>query len=396
VTTVRATIAVPGRFHAFDLARELEKRGAFHRLLTSLPRSRAQAFGVPKAKVRSFLSLLAVNRIVDRVCPALAPSVYYRTNAMFSRWAAMALDGTNVLHGFAGYSWHSLLWAKRNRVPAVIDRSSSHLVVQTELLQEEHGRLGLPFWRPPSECIDREQEEYAQADLVAVPSLFVKRSFQAHGFAEGKLLHAPFGTDLSGFSPGIKIEPNFRAIFAGHLSVRKGIHYLIRGFQLANIRGSELLLMGSATPETPHLVSNAGSNVRFMGHLAQAQLVQHYRQASVFVMPSLEEGLAVVQAQALATGLPLICTTNTGGEDLLRMSGEAISSHDGIVEFPAGYMVPIRDPEAIARCLRQLSEDADLLESKRAAAIKLREAGLDWSRYADAVLMGYRTLLERA
>ena len=58
-----------------------------------------------------------------------------------------------------------------------------------------------------------------------------------------------------------------------------------------------------------------------MGHLPPDALVEHYQQSHCFVMSSIEEGMAMVQMQALACGLPLICTTNTGGEDLLRLSG---------------------------------------------------------------------------
>ena len=63
----------------------------------------------------------------------------------------------------------------------------------------------------------------------------------------------------------------------------------------------------------------------------------------VLVLPSVEEGLALVQAQAMACGCPLISSTNTGGEDLFS---------DGV----EGFLVPIRSPEAIAERLQQLAD----------------------------------------
>jgi len=91
----------------------------------------------------------------------------------------------------------------------------------------------------------------------------------------------------------------------------------------------------------------------------------------------------------------LICTTNTGGEDLLRMSGvEPIKLDMGIEEYPAGYLVPVRNSEAIATCLKNLANDSQLLQAKREAALSIRNVstGLDWSSYAQRAIITYENL----
>jgi alpha-maltose-1-phosphate synthase len=91
----------------------------------------------------------------------------------------------------------------------------------------------------------------------------------------------------------------------------------------------------------------------------------------VMVLPSVEEGLALVQAQAMACGCPLISSTNTGGEDLFT---------DGV----EGFVVPIRSPEAIAARLQQLADDAALQQRMSEAALaRVHQIG-GWSQYGEA------------
>jgi glycosyltransferase involved in cell wall biosynthesis len=111
-------------------------------------------------------------------------------------------------------------------------------------------------------------------------------------------------------------------------------------------------------------------------------------------MASVQEGMAMVQIQALACGLPLICTTNTGGEDLLKIRNSKPEARaHGIIEFDAGYVVPIRSPEAIAWCLRELAERPGLWEAKRKYALELSIKDLSWKSYAHRAANNYKKLI---
>jgi glycosyltransferase involved in cell wall biosynthesis len=88
-------------------------------------------------------------------------------------------------------------------------------------------------------------------------------------------------------------------------------------------------------------------------------------------MPSLEEGFAMVQFQAMACGLPLICTTNTGGEDLITKDGEE------------GYVVPIRDVEALKEKILYLYENQDIAKEMGQKAKQKVENGFTWDNYGD-------------
>ena len=112
------------------------------------------------------------------------------------------------------------------------------------------------------------------------------------------------------------------------------------------------------------------------------------------MMASVEEGMAMVQMQAMACGLPLICTTNTGGEDLLRLGGRhGTKCWNGIQQFPAGFLIPIHSPKAIAYCLRRLVNEPELWKSMRQAALETAKQELDWSSYGRRAINHYAMLL---
>jgi glycosyltransferase involved in cell wall biosynthesis len=110
--------------------------------------------------------------------------------------------------------------------------------------------------------------------------------------------------------------------------------------------------------------------VEMIGSVPQAELAAMMSRSHALVLPSIEEGLALVQAQALACGCPVICSTNTGGEDLLS---------DGV----EGFIVPIRDPGAVAERMQRLADDPELQGRMRAAALERVRLIGGWREYGD-------------
>jgi glycosyltransferase involved in cell wall biosynthesis len=111
-------------------------------------------------------------------------------------------------------------------------------------------------------------------------------------------------------------------------------------------------------------------NVEFVGNLPQAELARCMSTSHLLVLPSLEEGLALVQAQAMACGCPVLASTNTGSEDLFT---------DGV----DGFIVPIRDVEALRDRMQQLADDSDLQRRMGELSLaRVRHMG-GWSQYGD-------------
>src|SRR6185436_9187314 len=92
----------------------------------------------------------------------------------------------------------------------------------------------------------------------------------------------------------------------------------------------------------------------------------------LLVLPSIVEGRALVQQEAMACGLPLLVTANAGGEDLIEPDR-------------TGWLVPIRSPEALASRIDWLADHRAALPAMREAA-RHKAAEISWSRYAKRVL----------
>src|SRR6185312_304315 len=111
-------------------------------------------------------------------------------------------------------------------------------------------------------------------------------------------------------------------------------------------------------------------NVEFIGVVKQDRLAELMSTSHLMVLPSLEEGLALVQGQALACGCPVLCSTNTGGEDLFTNGVE-------------GFIVPIRDVAALAEKMQQIADDPALQQRMSEAALaRVRDLG-GWHQYGD-------------
>jgi glycosyltransferase involved in cell wall biosynthesis len=372
---------VQGRFHGFDLARELHTEGLLHRLMASQPRSVVARWGVPADKVRSTLRYEVLRRAAARLgLAARVPGLDRLVYEGFDRAVARRLEPADVVVAWSGMARATLARAHALGARTVVERGSSHVACQRAILEEEHQRFGLPMPRLFDEYLfERELREYEEADAIAVPSEFASRSFVERGVPRRKLIEVPYGVDLTQFRPAPRTRPGFRAIYVGALTLRKGIPDLLEAARVASV---ELSIVGPQDEALAPLLRKYQGLYSYGGVVPQARLLDYYRDADAFVIASVEEGLAMVILQALACGLPVICTTNSGGSAVVT---------DGV----NGFVVPIRAPHAIAERLVWLRDDPprlDAMKAMKAAAVASVATGHSWRDYGRAVAQRYRDL----
>lgn len=380
------SISVFGRFRAFYLAHQLHKRGHLAQLITTYPRFEVVKYGVPSAKTVSLVWLELLNRVWHR-----APEMAHRRidlvpwlHDLFDAAASKRLDPESDLFvGWSGVSERALLTARAQGMVAVIERGSSHIEFQRDILIEEYDRYGLGLRPPHPEIVAKEVREYELADYISIPSAFVEKTFLAKGVPKAKLLRNGFGVDLSQFRQLPRRDQVYRVLFAGRLDLRKGVHYLLQAFSELRLPNAELWLLGNKLPEIEPFFSRYAGSFIYHGHIPQWKLHEYYSQCSVFAIASIEEGMAVVQLQAMACGLPLICTTNTGGEDVITDGRE-------------GFVVPIRDVEALKEKIMFLYENQDICREMGQAARLRVETGLTWDDYGRRVCQTYSRILREA
>ena len=164
------------------------------------------------------------------------------------------------------------------------------------------------------------------------------------------------------------------------MSIRKGIHYLLRAFAELNLPQAELLLVGPVSPEIEPFLHEYAGCYRYVAPQPQSRLSEFYGQSSVSVVMSLEEGMAMVIPQAMACGLPVICTANTGGEDIVR-------------ENVDGFIIPIRAVETLKERLFYLYQNPEKCREMGTSARERVACGFSWDDYGDRIFGKYRDII---
>jgi glycosyltransferase involved in cell wall biosynthesis len=378
---MRVCIGAGGRFHILDLARQMERFGYLTRIYTGYPRSRVDGLPLERVSTHPFLTLVshAVGRFGSR-------TVYDRANLAaivdFDRWMATSLEPCDILHTLSSFGTETQKAAKsRHGAFLVCDRGSSHISFQDEILREESEIWKQPYHPIDPRIVERELEEYEAADRIVVPSGFAAQSFLDKGLPADKVREAALGVDLGLFHPAAKEDRVFRVLFVGSLSLRKGIPYLLEAMGGLRLPNLELWLIGGIAKETRPFLAKHEGRFRHLGILPRSKLFRYYSQGAVLVLPSIEDGFGLVLAQAMACGLPVIATTNTGATSLFTEGKE-------------GFVVPIRDAEAIRDRILRLYRDPELQREMSTNALECVKHLGGWSRYGDRMKEIYQEGLD--
>ncbi|MDP3956655.1 MAG: glycosyltransferase, partial [bacterium] len=251
---MQVAISVPGRFHLFNLAGELLKKNYLSQLITSYPKFEVTKYGIPKDKINSILVKEVLLRGYQRL-PSFIQNLYnpqYFIHEIFDKLAERSLKKADIVVGGSSVFLHTLRKAKKMGAITVTEHGSSHIVHQNEILKSEYEEFGVkikPFLLPHPRIIEKELQEYAESDYIVIPSLFAKKTFLQKGIPENKIIQVPYGVDLSRFHQLQKKDNVFRVVFAGGMTLRKGVHYLLRAFSELKLPNAELVLAGGLNDE---------------------------------------------------------------------------------------------------------------------------------------------------
>jgi hypothetical protein len=287
-------------------------------------------------------------------------------------------------------SGSTLPLCRRLGIPAIVSMVHGDVRDEQQVLEQEAGAAG-DFMRIylGDAHLDRAQlawlhqrrlRDLALADRILVPSDHIAASLVRHGTPAEKLRVIPYAADCRRFQPlaGKRHTQNCTFLFAGGISQRKGIKYLLEAWRLVRRPGWRLQLLGPLPrdlgPLQPYL-----ELVEPLGRVSHAEMPIPMSAADVFVFPSLFEGSAVVTYEALACGLPTVVTASAGS--VVR---------DGV----EGFIVPPRDVVALAARLEQLGQGPQM-RARMAAAARSRALAFDWPRYHDSVVAAVEDLVGR-
>jgi glycosyltransferase involved in cell wall biosynthesis len=380
---VKVVIVCAGRFVAFDIARELARREMLGGLVTAY--GLAPREGVDARFLRWAPWLDAAARVERRLALAPVPELDWRAASRFGRWAARRLPRGDVAQLWSGYAQESLPAARRAGMTTVVLRGSAHIATQAELLQSEFAQYGLCAPAVSPRMIAREEREYAEADYVHVISTFARRTFLERGFAPERLILTPLGVDVAEVRPLARPESPggpLRALFLGTVSIQKGVHYLLRAARMLGAEQVRVSLVGGVSADGLLVLDREGGRPAYRGKSPRAGLRSLFAEHDVLVLPSIQDGFGSVIVEAMAAGLPVIASINTGGPDVIE-SGRT------------GFLVPPGSAEALADALHRLAANRALCVAMGAAAAEAVRGARTWQHFVDDLVAQY-TVVRRA
>jgi glycosyltransferase involved in cell wall biosynthesis len=390
-------VSHPLRQHAYETALAAQDAGLLEAFVTGLYRT-GRGLGGPVAQRLapvSYRQALA-RRFHPELDPALVETVpRYQLADLALRsapWLRARLDTVSwmderfdravagrlgrrrpgLVHCFEGSALETLRAARAAGAAAVLDVPSAHERYARAVAQEG----GDPSRFPTS----RLRAERACADRLVAGSDQVADCLAENGVDPGRIAVVPYGVDTDRFRPASAAGPDrpFRALFVGQVGLRKGVRYLLEAWRRLGLRNAELAIAGAADADGERLLAAAPPGVRRLGPVQPGEIDAVYRDADVFVLPTLAEGSALVAYEAMASGLPVVTTRECGSP-----------VRDGV----DGFLVPVRDVEALCDRLAALHGMPDRGRVLGRSGRRLMEDCFTWRRYRSRIEALHRELL---
>ncbi len=252
----------------------------------------------------------------------------------------------NVLHTWLNQSLFTMNTAKKKGAKIILECGSTHPAFRTELLKQEYDEIGLTCYKINKNEIGRALKEIELADFILTPSEFARKTFIKKNVPENKVFVAPRGVNISRFFPVNNKEEPIKVIFAGHIGIRKGVHYLLEAWKsLKTEKPVELLLLGDVQDDFKSMLKRyfGLKNIKFIGF--EREPWNYFNNGHIFVFPTLEEGSAKVIYEAMASGMAVITTENAGS--IIE------NNKDGI-------LIPVKNSDKIREKIELLIKNDDL------------------------------------
>ena len=302
-------------------------------------------------------------------------NLQYINAKMISEKAIKYFEQADVMLSISGSGFWSLDKFRKMGKLFICERSSSHIVYQKSILEDEYAKYKLKNnldyelsnWR-----IENEIYEYENADFILTPSKFVTDSFKNKGHKN--IIEIRFGVNTDDFKvfEKKKQKDTFDILFVGQFILRKGLHYLLDAFEKFKHPKKRLHIAGSTkVSDSKFYLDKIKGNDKIIMHgkTNKQDLIKLYNYADVFVLPTLEEGYSIVINEALACGCPVIVTTNSGAEEYVN-------------ENRCGMVIPICNSDKILENLEILASDKNLRDEFSFNASKT-ETRRSWDDYTN-------------
>ena len=344
--SARFVVATPQRSVCDDNARVLEKAGVL-RFLALGTRRGTERVPLERTRLNPAIGLLtyAASRALGTF---KGESFRFRLLPWFDRWVLKQLTPGDHMMSSYGYANACFQFIRQHGGKTFVDAGNSHIENFWQILSEEHRKWKSPYLPVSRFWYERARAMLAEVDFVLSPSSYVSSSFLERGFRSEQILSNVYPVNLAQFHPPAEVPKNrpLTIINTGSLSLRKGTPYLLEAFKIVHRKhpSARLLLTRDIREDVlPILTRYQDLPIEWSPLLPHTELLQRLHSSDVFVLPSLEEGLARSALEAMASGLQVVLTPNTGANDFIKPGVN-------------GEVVAIRDSQATAEAILKCAE----------------------------------------
>jgi glycosyltransferase involved in cell wall biosynthesis len=230
-----------------------------------------------------------------------------------------------------------------------------------ETVRRECERLGVTLSRDHehaynAEKLRKEEEEYELADRLLCPSDFVVKTFLDRGYPPAKLARHQYGFDDKTFYPGEprNSERGLTMLFAGGCAARKGLHYALEAWlKSPACQDGIFLIAGEFLPDYEDKLKPMlhHASIRLLGH--RNDVPELMRKSDILILPSIEEGSALVTSEARGSGCVLVVSEAAGA--ICRHGENALVHKVGDISALTKHITLLHDDRALLQRLRESS-----------------------------------------
>ena len=278
---MKISISLFGKFHAFYMAKALNNYNYLNKLITSYPKFLVKP-SLPYKKIESLFFYEILSRFLRLFVKfgLIDIDINNYISNLFSKSVAKKISTDNdFVISWSSKSLEIFEKLKNSKTIKILERGSTHVLFQRDILKEEYKILGLkePKFLDNKDLIAKQLKEYDLANYISVPSEFVKKTFIDQGIKENKIIVINYGIDESQFPNLLKRKKNdkFIILYVGSTEVRKGIHYLLDAIKLLNSRNIELHIVGEISNFLKSILPK-NENIKLFGHIKQNQLYKFF------------------------------------------------------------------------------------------------------------------------
>jgi glycosyltransferase involved in cell wall biosynthesis len=396
---MKVLVVQKGAREHFLAARALSKCGALAGLVTDLKAPRSQRLrrwlgNIPSALVKRWLASEIVGvpeeKVITmgwavvpiRTIPAVAAKFgkrydgYVASDRLFARAVAkLRLPEHDAVFAYSYAAKEVLEVAQRRGIFTILDQIDPG-PVEADLVEMEMARW--PDYvktrqRVPEHYWNRLRAEWKLADLILVNSRWSREALLKQGVDADKIKILPLAYEVN---PPIPAS-DFRrltsgpliVLWLGQVCIRKGIQYLVEAARILKGRSVRFIVAGPIEIARD-AIRAAPDNIEWVGPVVRDEVSSLYRRADLFVLPTISDGFAITQLEAMAHGVPVIATPRCG---------------EVVVDGLTGHLVPACDGRALAAAIQRFIDDRGLSGKMREACLqRAKEFNLD--AYASRLL----------